>query len=235
MTSPQPRLARRDVVLERARKGYWFGLRWLWRWRRAWLIFRIKASAALNYASVELDIADGVMLSRGIRVEIEPGKPNRLAIGAMTSVRPGVLFWLRGGTIDIGSGCGVRADVRIDSSGTLTIGNDVILSYGLAIHCAEGVSIGDDTIIGEYSTITDSVHRRTADAPILHHVRAAATSIGANVWIGASAVIAHGVTVGDRAFVAAHAVVTKDVPAQWLAAGAPAKPVRELPIDEDEL
>jgi acetyltransferase-like isoleucine patch superfamily enzyme len=224
----------RDAVLERVRKGYWFGLRWLWRLRRARLILRVKVTARVRYAHVELDIADDVMLSRDVTVEIEPGTSNHLAIGAHARLRPGVLLWLRGGTIRIGTGCGVRADVRMDSSGVLDVGDDVILSYGLAVHCAEAVTIGKDTIVGEYSTITDSVHRRTASMPILHHVRTGPTTIGENVWIGASAVVAHGVTVGDRAFVASHAVVTRDVPAQWLAAGAPAKPVRELAIDEDE-
>ena len=222
-----------DAALERARRGYWTGLRWLSRARRAALILRVKASAKMRHASVEIDLADDVIVAAGVRVDIEPGTSNRLSVGSMTRLKSGVLLWLRGGSIEIGAGCGVREDVRIDSSGALTVGDGVILSFGLVVHCAEGVTIGDHAIIGEYSTITDSVHRRTADEPILHHVRTAPTAIGSNVWIGAGAVVAHGVTVGDRAFIASHAVVTKDVPTQWLAAGSPAKPIRELLIDED--
>ena len=51
--------------------------------------------------------------------------------------------------------------------------------------------------------------------------------IGNHVWIGMDAKILSGVTIGDGAIIAAGAVVTKDVPAYSLAAGCPAKVVRE--------
>jgi acetyltransferase-like isoleucine patch superfamily enzyme len=223
----------RDAILPIARHGYWKGLQWVRRMRRAWLIVRVKLNAALRHAHVDLAIAPDVILSRRVSVEIEPGTTNRLAIGSHTRVQEGVLFWLRGGTVDIGAECMIRRGVRINSSGVLTLGDEILLSYGIAVHCAEAISIDDMAIIGEYSTITDSVHRRTSDQPVLHHIRTSPTHIGRNVWVGASSIITRGVTIGDRAFVAAQAVVTKDVPEQWLAAGAPAKPVRALEIDED--
>jgi len=52
--------------------------------------------------------------------------------------------------------------------------------------------------------------------------------IGDHVWIGASAIILKGVTIGDNSVVAAGAVVTKDVPANTLVVGAPAVPVRTI-------
>ena len=50
--------------------------------------------------------------------------------------------------------------------------------------------------------------------------------IGNNVWIGTEARICKGVTIGDNAIIAANAVVTKDVPANAIAAGNPAKIVK---------
>lgn len=57
----------------------------------------------------------------------------------------------------------------------------------------------------------------------------APVSIGRNVWIGANATILAGVTIGDDAVVAAASVVTKDVPAQAIVVGSPARVVRSVP------
>ncbi|WP_372460252.1 MULTISPECIES: DapH/DapD/GlmU-related protein [Microbacterium] len=57
----------------------------------------------------------------------------------------------------------------------------------------------------------------------------APVAIGRNVWIGANATILAGVTIGDDAVVAAASVVTKDVPAQAIVVGSPARVVRSVP------
>jgi acetyltransferase-like isoleucine patch superfamily enzyme len=53
--------------------------------------------------------------------------------------------------------------------------------------------------------------------------------VGKNVWIGAHATILQGVTIGDNAVVAAGAVVNKDVPANTIVGGIPAKPIKTIP------
>lgn len=53
-------------------------------------------------------------------------------------------------------------------------------------------------------------------------------TLGRNVWVGAHATILPGVTIGDNSVVAAGAVVTKDVPANCVAAGVPASVVKRL-------
>lgn len=57
----------------------------------------------------------------------------------------------------------------------------------------------------------------------------APVAIGRNVWIGANATILAGVTIGDDAVVAAASVVTKNVPAQAIVVGSPARVVRSVP------
>jgi len=52
--------------------------------------------------------------------------------------------------------------------------------------------------------------------------------IGRNVWIGSNAIVLPGVTVGDNAVIAAASVVTKDVPADTVVAGSPARVLRTL-------
>jgi acetyltransferase-like isoleucine patch superfamily enzyme len=83
-------------------------------------------------------------------------------------------------------------------------------------------------------TITDSRHLRTElDEQLLHHVTASPTAVGQSCWIGAHAVVLDGVTVGDGAFVGGGSVVTRDVPSFWLAAGNPARAVRDLRLDAE--
>ena len=87
------------------------------------------------------------------------------------------------------------------------------------------VTVGRDCQIGWDAIITDSdQHARAglgeATRPVV---------LGDRVWVGARAVILKGVTVGDGAVIAAGSVVTRDVPANTLVAGQPARVVRELP------
>ena len=57
------------------------------------------------------------------------------------------------------------------------------------------------------------------------------TRIGDNVWCGWGVVITSGVTVGDRCVIGANSVVTRDLPARSVAAGAPAKVIRRIEYD----
>ena len=61
-----------------------------------------------------------------------------------------------------------------------------------------------------------------------HILHPAPIRIGSRVWIGANVVITKGVTIGDNSIIAAGAVVTHDIPANVMAAGVPAKVLREL-------
>jgi len=58
-------------------------------------------------------------------------------------------------------------------------------------------------------------------------------TIGNDVWIGGNVTFLPGVTIGDKAVIAAGAVVTKDVPSNTVAGGVPARVIKELP-EEDQ-
>ena len=103
----------------------------------------------------------------------------------------------------------------------LHLGKDVFINIGCRFQDTGGITIGDGTLIGHGSTLTTLNHAsdpdRRADmipAPIV---------IGRKVWLGASVTVVPGVTIGDGAIVAAGAVVTKDVPANTIVGGVPAK------------
>ena len=106
----------------------------------------------------------------------------------------------------------------------LTLGKDVFINIGCRFQDTGGITIGDGTLIGHGSTLTTLSHdidpNRRADmtpAPIV---------IGHDVWLGAAVTVLPGVTIGDGAIVGAGAVVTKDVPANSVVAGVPAKLIR---------
>ena len=111
----------------------------------------------------------------------------------------------------------------------LTLGKDVFINLGCRFQDTGGITIGDGTLIGHGSTLTTLNHHvdpdRRADmvpAPI---------RIGRKVWLGAAVTVVPGVTIGDGAIVGAGAVVTKDVPANAIVAGVPAKLIRMTGFD----
>jgi acetyltransferase-like isoleucine patch superfamily enzyme len=106
----------------------------------------------------------------------------------------------------------------------LTLGKDIFINMGCRFQDTGGITIGDGSLIGHGSTLTTINHGIDPDrrgdmvpAPI---------NIGRKVWLGASVTVVPGVTIGDGAIVGAGAVVTKDVPANAIVAGVPAKLIR---------
>lgn len=90
------------------------------------------------------------------------------------------------------------------------------------------IRIGDDGLMGPGVRIFASNHGSRKGPPIrLQPFVEKDVSIGNDVWIGANAVIVAGVTVGDGALIAAGSVVTSDIPPNSIAAGVPAKVVKE--------
>ena len=91
--------------------------------------------------------------------------------------------------------------------------------------------LGNGVMLANGAYVTDSdwhtIHDRTvrAETPTPVH-------IGENVWLGDNSVVLKGVTIGENSVIAARAVVTRDVPANVVVAGNPARVVRELDPEE---
>lgn len=106
----------------------------------------------------------------------------------------------------------------------LVLGRNVGAS-GVTITAATEVTIGDNTIIGADTLITDTdFHLPDGEGGWSNALRetSKAVRIGTSCFIGARSIILKGVTIGDGTVVAAGAVVTRDVPAMHLAYGNPA-------------
>ena len=141
---------------------------------------------------------------------------------------------------------GPRVTLQIGRGARVRFGRWVWIGHGTKIRCHEGeVSIGDKTVMGQECTISAYQHVSIGEQCILadrvmlidfdHNVAEVERPIrvqgiykrdvrvGNNVWIGHGAQILRGVTVGDNAIVGAGAVVTKDVPANAVVGGVPAR------------
>ena len=111
--------------------------------------------------------------------------------------------------------------------GRIDIGSHTLLTPGLQIVSADRVTIGDNVMIASRVYISDAdwheIYDRLA-SPGPH----APVTIGENVWLGEGVKVCKGVTIGANSVIGAGSVVTKDIPANVIAAGNPAKPIREL-------
>lgn len=113
--------------------------------------------------------------------------------------------------------------------GRISIGDYVLISPGTQIIASESISIGSNTMFASGCYVSDSDWHDTYDrtreldkhAPIV---------IGDNVWLGVRVIVGKGVTIGDNSIIGAGSVVTRDIPANVIAAGNPARMVRELDV-----
>ena len=136
----------------------------------------------------------------------------RLEIGRDTLLEPGC--WLT---------LGPEARVRI--------GSGCFLNRGTMIAAFELVEVGDHTMFANGCFIGDADHRYDdPDRPITQQgfVGRGPVRIGSSCWFGVNCVITGGVEIGDRAVIGANSVVTHSIPAGVIAAGAPAKVIREI-------
>lgn len=180
--------------------------------------------------SVETDI-------EGRRVDIDPdvtvgyqydSDAGTTRIGADSIIRSGTIIYA---DVDIGENCqtGHRVTIREKTTvgdsvllgtnvvidGSVTIGSRVSLQTG--VYLPPGTTIGDDVFIGPYAVLMNDPYPLRVEAEL------DGPMVEDHVTIGANASILPGVTVGHGSFIAAGAVVPRDVPAETLAVGTPAE------------
>ena len=178
---------------------------------------REKMLAGLAYDPGDPELVAGRARAVGLtmRINQEPDREKRrLLVNELVQAADGQAAIMPGFFCDYGDNIhlGARAFVN---------GNSVFLD------CAE-IRIGDDFQCGPGVQLLTPEHPLNAVERRSGVESARPITIGNDVWIGGGAIVLAGVTIGDRAVIGAGAVVTRDVPADVLVLGNPARPVRKL-------
>ena len=119
-----------------------------------------------------------------------------------------------------------------DCGKNITIGKNVFINSGCKFQDQGGITIGDGALIGHNVVLATLNHDPAPEKRGTMHP--APIMIGENVWIGSNATILPGVTIGDGAIIAAGAVVTKNVLANTIVGGVPAKLIKEIDRPKEE-
>ncbi|WP_144874496.1 sugar O-acetyltransferase [Microbacterium sp. 1.5R] len=146
---------------------------------------------------------------------------------------PGARDWLRALIGDLGDDVAIRPPLRVDYGENISIGARTFVNFNLIALDVARITIGADCQIGP------SVQLLTPTHPIDPQMRrdkleaAEPISIGDNVWLGGGVIVCPGVTIGDNSVIGAGSVVTRDIPADVVAVGSPARVVRTIGAVDD--
>ncbi len=192
------------MEIDLAKAKLW-GQKWRWYERNSlpWNRARIHAHFMRRDAFVRWPVHGNVL---------EAFDEGRLEIGAQTLFEPGVWITAPG-----------EARIRI--------GEGTFLNLGVMVAATELVEIGSHCMFANGCFITDGSHRfddLEKPVPWQGFTTKGPTKIGDNVWCGAHVVITGGVTIGERCVIGANSVVTGDLPAFSIAAGAPARVIKQV-------
>ncbi|MFL5834084.1 MAG: acyltransferase [Solirubrobacterales bacterium] len=175
-------------------------------WRYLWR--RLLTPAGRRWRS------DGpFFLGRGLELKIEP----------RGEIRFGRFVW-------IGDGTKIRCH-----EGRVEIGAKTVMGQECTISAYQRVRIGDECVIADRAMFIDFDHGIVeVERPIRSQgIYKRDVEVGNNVWIGYGACILRGVSVGDNSVIGTNSVVTKDVPANAVVGGIPARIIRMREAPEE--
>lgn len=150
---------------------------------------------------------------------------------AASSLLPMKARWaiLKAAGVNIGRSRIAPGAIISGDAARLSIGNGVFINAGASLFPTGGITIGDGVSLGPRVMVMTGTHdigpsSKRASEP----TKFSGVTIGAGSWLGAGVIVQPGVTIGEGCVVAPGAVVTKDLPADGLYAGVPARQVRDL-------
>ncbi|GEO63490.1 DapH/DapD/GlmU-related protein [Companilactobacillus nantensis] len=120
----------------------------------------------------------------------------------------------------------IRLPFYTDFGQNLHLGKNVYISNCSMFVDLGGIYIGDNVLIGPNTTITSVNHRVNPEER--RHLNFKSVYIHDNAWLGANVTVTPGTVIGENAIVAAGAVVTKNVPANTIVAGVPARIIKTI-------
>lgn len=186
---------------------------------RSWLpVIAGRAVSSRLDGSSQIRVVDGARLHLGVGLPSGTSRHDRTLLELARGAELTVL-----GIASFAHGC--RVSVGPDAR--LTIGRGTHVGNQSRIIVRDRISIGSDCAISWNVLVMDTDQHSIVvpgDAP---SATVQPVTIGDRVWIGANVIVLKGVEIGDGAVIAAGSVVTRDVPAQALVGGNPARVLRE--------
>lgn len=159
--------------------------------------------------------------------------PHKIRIGNNVVIDDGCCLDAKGDGnrgIDIGSGVFIgRGTILSCKNGDIVVDDHANIGFNCEIFSGSRVRLGKHTLVAAYTYLVggDHTHERT-DVPVLYQDRIArGIEVDDNVWLGAHVVVADGAIVGRDAIVGAGAVVRDEIPPFAIAAGVPARVIRD--------
>lgn len=216
------------------------------------ILARIRPGKSIDDSIGDLDLVHdllewAVSLWRGLCLSLRCGRLTPIFVGARVRVRfaskisigryatigdGAILSGLGTHGVVIGERASIGAYARL-VAGTdiqrpghgIVIGPNVGVGEFASIGGSGGVSIGENTIIGQYFSAHPENHNYDdLSRPIRHQgTTRKPIHIGADCWFGAKVTVVAGVTIGPGCVIGAGSVVTRDVPARSIVAGVPAR------------
>ncbi|XVV09005.1 sugar O-acetyltransferase [Actinoplanes sp. CA-131856] len=128
----------------------------------------------------------------------------------------------------VGEGCHFEPTFRCEFGFNISVGDHFYANFDCVMLDGGGITIGDHVLFGPRVGIYTSNHAIDAAERAAGGCYAKPVTIGNRVWIGGGVTINQGVTIGDGAIVGSGSVVTRSIPAGVVAAGVPARVLREI-------
>ncbi|MFE2045978.1 sugar O-acetyltransferase [Streptomyces sp. NPDC059477] len=129
---------------------------------------------------------------------------------------------------EVGEEVVLRPPLYVDFGSNISIGARTFVNYHLTALDVAAIVIGEDCQIGPNVQLLTPTHPLEPQPRRDKLEAAQPITIGDNVWLGGGVIVLPGVTIGENSVIGAGAVVTKDVPANTVAVGNPARPIRTL-------
>ena len=170
----------------------------------------------------------GLLALRLVWLKLRWGK--RLVTDGLAFVGPGVTFEIKpGARLVLGRWSWIGHDTKIRvHEGEVSVGAKTVMGQECTISAFQRIAIGRECIIADRVMLIDFDHGVVeVERPIrLQGIFKRDVRVGSNCWIGYGACILRGATIGDNAVIGTNTVVTKDVPANAVAGGTPARVLR---------
>ncbi|WP_179646665.1 sugar O-acetyltransferase [Spinactinospora alkalitolerans] len=173
----------------------------------------------------ELHIADDPELAADLRRAALLSERFNASSAADPGARRDLLVELLG---EVGDGAEVRPPLHVDYGHQITIGAGTFINFGAVLLDVARIAIGADVQIGPNVQLLTPTHPVEPEARRAKWEAAQPITIGDNAWLGGGVIVCPGVTIGANTVVGAGAVVTRDLPADVVAVGNPARVVREM-------